>query len=406
MLARSCGAASLLALLPLTGAYPRADRAAAAVSPAAAAVPVDAVPGACAASILRRLGLRGRVGQLLLVGVPVDEPGSAAAIIATYRVGSIFLAGRSYRSVRSVRASTDALQREARTATGLGAYVAADQEGGLVQTLRGAGFTRIPSAERQGELTAAALRVQTAAWAAQLRAAGITLDLAPVADTVSVSPASANPPIGAVHRGYGDQPAAVARDISTVVAAVQGQRVATTLKHFPGLGRVLYDPDTSSLATDPFATASDPNLSPFRAGIAAGVRAVMMSSARYPRLDAAQPAVVSPRIVTGLLQQQMGFRGLVVTDDIGAAAALRGMPLAQRAIGFIDAGGQLVLTVRTSDAGPLSRALTAHAVADAVFRRRVDAAALRVVQSKVDAGLAGCQASTLPYLGPSTQTER
>ena len=378
MLARGYGAASLFALLPLTGAY----------APAAQAAP--GASAGCAATIVRSFDLRARVGQLLLVGVPVDAPASALPIISMYRVGSVLLTGRSYRSVRSIRQTTDAIQRAALAATGVGADVAVDQEGGLVQTLRGPGFTRVPTAQRQGELTPAALRAQTTSWAAQLRAAGITLDLAPVADTVSISPPSANPPVGALHRGYGDDPAAVAPDIGVVVAALRTQQVGATLKHFPGLGRVRYNPDVSTAASDRVATAADPNLAPFGAGIRAGASAVMMSSARYPQLDPAQPAVVSARIVTDLLQQQLGFRGLVVTDDIGAAAALRDMTLAQRAIRFIEAGGQLVLTVRTGDAGPLSRALTAKAGADLAFLRRVEAAALRVVQSKVDMGLAAC----------------
>lgn len=379
MPARRYAAASLIVLIPLTGGFAPAPR---------SSVPVP--PAGCAARILRDLDLRGRVGQLLLIGVPVDNPGAALPIIGAYRVGSIFLAGRSYRSVTSIRTSTDAIQRAARRASGVAAHVAVDQEGGLVQSLRGAGFTSIPSAERQGQLSAATLRARTAAWSSQLRVAGITLDLAPVADTVSVSPASANPPIGAVHRGYGDDPATVARSVSAVVTGMQSARVTATLKHFPGLGRVRYNPDTSTLASDSVATAADPNLAPFAAGIRVGARVVMMSSARYPKLDAAQPALLSRRIVTGLLQQQLGFAGLVMTDDIGAATALRGVPLAQRAIRFIDAGGHLVLTVQPGDAGPLSRALMARAQADPLFRRRVDAAATRVLQSKVDAGLVAC----------------
>jgi beta-N-acetylhexosaminidase len=205
-----------------------------------------------------------------------------------------------------------------------------------------------------------------------------------------MSPPSANAPVGALHRAYGFDPASVARSIGTVVPAMQAQHVSATLKHFPGLGRMRYNPDTSSLASDPIASSTDPNLAPFAAGIRAGARAVMVASARYPRLDVAQPALLSEPIVTGLLQEQLGFRGLIVSDDIGAAAALRSIALAQRAIGFIDAGGQLVLSVRPADAGPLSRGLVAHALADGAFRLRVDAAVARVVQSKVDAGVVLC----------------
>jgi len=376
------GAAALLALVPLTVGF----------APAAATA-VPASVGNCASSIVRRLDLRERVGQVLLIGVPVDSAASAAVpALNTHKVGGIFFAGRSYRSVASVRDSADAIQRAARAATGVAAHVAVDQEGGLVQTLKGPGFTRIQTAEQQGTLSPATLRARTAAWSAQLRAAGVTLDLAPVADTVSVSPASANAPVGALHRGYGDDPASVSLAVSSVVTGMQSQQVAATLKHFPGLGRVRYNPDTSTLARDSVATSVDPNLAPFAAGIRAGARAVMMSSARYPRLDPANPALLSRAIVTDLLQAQLGFDGVVMTDDIGAAAALSGVPLGQRATRFINAGGHLVLSVRAADAGTLSRALMAHAAANPAFRRRIDDAATRVMQSKVDAAMVACPA--------------
>lgn len=375
MRVRSYGAASLLVLIPLTSGF------------APAAMPASS--HTCASALVNGLDLTERVGQLLMIGVPVDATGGAKAAIASYKVGSIFLAGRSYRSVSSIRDTTDALQSLTKRWTGMPAYIAVDQEGGAVSSLRGPGFSTIPSALRQGALAPALLRAQTATWSAQLAAAGINIDLAPVADTVSITP-SANPPIGAFNRQYGNDPATVSRALATVVPAMQGRGVSATLKHFPGLGRVRYNTDTSSLAKDAVATSTDPNLAPFGTGIRAGARAVMLSSALYPKLDPAQPAVLSRAIVTGLLQEQLGFRGLVMTDDIGAAAALRGVPLGSRAIRFINAGGQLVLSVRTSDAGPLSRALVTRAQADAVFRQRVSAAAVRVVQSKVAAGLINC----------------
>lgn len=377
MSAPAVRAAALLALVPLTGV----------ATPAAASTVWS--PG-CAATIVRGLDLRERVGQLLMIGVPVDNTAGATAVITSYQVGSIFLAGRSYRSVPSIRASTDSIQSLTKRWTGLSSLVAVDQEGGAVQSLRGPGFRRIPSALRQGALAPATLRAQTGAWSAELRAAGVTMNLAPVADTVSISPASANPPIGAFSRQYGNDPATVSRAMAAVVPAMQGQRVAAALKHFPGLGRVRYNTDTSTRAVDSIATVTDPNLAPFGTGIRAGARVVMLSSARYPRLDPAQPAVFSRPIISDLLQERLGFRGVVMTDDIGAAAAMREVPLGDRAIRFVNAGGHLVLSVRTADAGPLSNALTARAQSDPVFARRVDSAAIRVVQSKIDAGLASC----------------
>jgi beta-N-acetylhexosaminidase len=166
--------------------------------------------------------------------------------------------------------------------------------------------------------------------------------------------------------------------------------LGATVKHFPGLGRVHANTDTSTHAVDDVATADDPNLQPFAAGMAAGATAVMVSSASYPQLDPAHLALFSPAIVTGLLRQQMGWTGLVVTDDVGSAVAVQSLSPAQRAVSFLAAGGDIVLTVDSSDAKPMTQAIVARAAADPRFASLVDAAVYRVVLTKVQAGLAGC----------------
>jgi len=303
----------------------------------------------------------------------------------------VFLRGRTSAGVASTRAAVDKLQATASAATGMRLQVAADQEGGLVQTLKGPGFSAIPSAMTQGGWSTVRLRTTTAAWAKQMVEAGLTLDLAPVADTVTAVDAEDNPPIGRYHREYGSDPALVAQRITTVVAAMRGAGLGATVKHFPGLGRVRANTDTSTHAVDGVATADDPNLQPFAAGMAAGTTAVMVSSASYPRLDPAHLAMFSPAIVTGLLRQQMGWTGLVVTDDVGSAVAVQSLTPAQRAVSFVAAGGDIVLTVDPTGVAPMTQAIVARAAANSTFASLVDAAVYRVVLTKVRAGLARCR---------------
>jgi beta-N-acetylhexosaminidase len=286
----------------------------------------------------------------------------------------------------------DTLQRAAVPATGLRLLVALDQEGGQVQTLRGDDFPAIPSALQQGGWDAGTLRARTADWARRLAAAGITMDLAPVADTVPSGTAAANPPIGAFNRQYGSSPDAVARDIAVVVDAAQAAGILTTVKHFPGLGRVHANTDTSTQAVDPVTTPDDPYLRPFIEGIRAGSAAVMVSSASYPKLDAQTIAPFSAPIITGLLRQRLGFTGLVVSDDLGAATAVRAVPVGERAVRFVRAGGDLALTVRSTDAGPMVAALLGAARQSPGFAARVGDAAQHVVRAKVRAGLVSCPA--------------
>lgn len=345
---------------------------------------------ACVAATVGNLDLPGRVGQLLMIGTPIGDPTAIVPTVRRYRLGAVFLAGRSSQSAASLRRDIQAIQRAARDATGMPVEVALDQEGGLVQTMSGSDFPRIPSAVQQGRWTEATLSARTTDWARRLAGAGVTMNLAPVADTVPAGTAGSNPPIGALDRQYGSTPDAVARDVATVVRAAQSAGVMTTLKHFPGLGRVRENTDTSTRAVDSTATVDDPYLRPFAAGIQAGTGAVMVSSARYPKLDRTSIAAFSTPIVTGLLRERLGFTGVIVSDDLGAAAAAGSVPVGQRAVRFVRAGGDLVLTVRPADAGPMAGALVAAAKASPAFAARVAAAAGNVVRAKVDAGLLTC----------------
>jgi beta-N-acetylhexosaminidase len=303
-------------------------------------------------------------------------------------LGGAFLAGRASPTADTLRQGILSLQR---TAGAIPLQIAIDQEGGQVQTLKGADFPLIPSAVQQGQWDDAMLRSRTTDWAKRLVEAGVTLDLAPVADTVPAGTGDANPPIGAFDRQYGSSPDQVADKIHTVVSAAQAAGVLTTLKHFPGLGRVRANTDTSTQAVDNTTTADDPYLKPFTSGIEAGSAAVMISSARYPKLDPNSVAAFSTPIITGLLRQRLGYTGLVVSDDLGSAVAVGSVPVGERAVRFIQAGGDLVLSVKASDAGPMSAALLAAAQASPAFDARVTDAAARVIRSKYRAGLLTCR---------------
>lgn len=348
-----------------------------------------AAPDACARSTLAGMDLAHRVGQLLLVGVPASDPVGGYAAISPYAVGGVFLAGRSTAGAASIRSAVDALQFKGLAATGAFLTVATDQEGGLVQSLKGPGFTLIPTAVEQGQLSTAELAQLTQLWAAELRSAGITLDLAPVADVVPAGTSATNPPIGASHRQYGSDPASVAAAVSTVVAALESVNVGAAVKHFPGLGRVRANTDTSTRAVDSQTTVDDPALQPFVAGIQAGASAVMISSASYPQVDPNELASFSSAVITDLLRGRLGFRGVVVSDDLGQAVAVRGRPPGQRAVDFVRAGGDLILTVSSSDVAPMADALIV-AAGDPAFAARVDDAALRVLTGKQEAGLLVC----------------
>ena len=328
-----------------------------------------------------------KVAQLLLTATSSQAASSALLNLVRHdEVGSVILNGHSFLGLAATRRIVNQLQAAVpNSAPGL--FVSTDQEGGVVQDLNGPGFDTIPSALQQGELSAAALRQRAERWGRQLKAAGINLTLGPVLDTVP-GPVAAqrNPPIGQLDREFGYAPSVVASHGVAVVKAMAAAGVDATAKHFPGLGRVTGNTDLTAGVTDTQTTATDPYLTPFEAAIRAKIPFVMMSTAVYTRIDAANPAAFSHRIVTTLLRDRLGFDGVVISDDVGGAAQVASIPVGQRAVRFVAAGGDIVLTVDPAQI-PVMRAALLSAMKQPSFAHLVDAAVLRVLTAKSRAGL-------------------
>jgi beta-N-acetylhexosaminidase len=203
------------------------------------------------------------------------------------------------------------------------------------------------------------------------------------------SPAAAahNPPIGHFKREYGFTPARVSSRGGAFAAGLARARVAAAVKHFPGLGRVAANTDTTAGVTDTVTTRHDPYLQPFAAAIRAGAPFVMMSTAIYAKIDPARPAAFSKTVINTVLRGDLGFTGVVISDDLGNAKQVARWTPGARAVDFVRAGGDMVLTVNGALLQPMYAAVLAKAVADPVFRARVDNAALHVLTAKEHLGV-------------------
>ena len=342
------------------------------------------------AATLRAMTLEQRVGQLLMVGGAATGVGQATRRAVTrHHVGNVMLTGRSSAGVAATaRVSAGVRALATRSATGgVPPFIATDQEGGAVQVLRGNGFSKIPSGVVQGGWSPATLRRRAAQWGSELRAAGVDLDLAPVADTVTPGAADDNPPIGRFGRQLGSTPDDVGDHVLAFNAGLRAAGVAATVKHFPGLGRVRANTDVSSGVTDRTTTRRDPALAPFARAVDAGVPFVMMSTATYAQIDPTQPAAFSAVVIGQVLRDDLGFDGVVISDDLGSARQVASVPPGQRAVRFVAAGGDVVLTVDPDVLPAMQRALLARARSDPAFRAAVDAAATRVLTAKLRQGL-------------------
>jgi beta-N-acetylhexosaminidase len=218
--------------------------------------------------------------------------------------------------------------------------IAIDEEGGDVTRLGHRTGSAYPGNAALGAAGNLDLTRQVyAAIGADLAASGINLDLAP---TVDVNTADDNPIIGT--RSFGADPALVARHAAAAVTGLQSSGVAACAKHFPGHGATVTDSHLELPIVDvPLSVLHARDLPPFAAAVAAGVQAVMSAHIRVPQLTGNGPATFSRSALNGLLRDELGFRGAIVTDALemrGAAMAAGSIPRA--AVAALAAGADLL----------------------------------------------------------------
>ncbi|WP_084338861.1 glycoside hydrolase family 3 protein [Actinomadura oligospora] len=281
--------------------------------------------------LIDSMTLRQKVAQLFVVQVygmsadttnPADVASNralygvdnAAQLIARDQPGGIIYYGNNVTSPQQLAGFSNGIQRAARAAGhAIPSTIAIDQEGGIVARV-GAPATQQPGAMALAAgRRAADARALARITGAELRAIGVDTDYAPDSD-VNVNPA--NPVIGV--RSFGSDPALVSRMVTAQLGGYRSANVTATAKHFPGHG----DADTDSHVAVPIirhtrAQWESIDLPPFRAAIAAGADSIMTGHLVVPALDpSGDPATLSRPIVTGILRDQLHYRGLVITDAL------------------------------------------------------------------------------------------
>jgi beta-N-acetylhexosaminidase len=243
-----------------------------------------------------------------------------------------------------------------------------DQEGGDIRTVGYAG----PPASQPFQGPPRSVRRAARAASRQLRAAGIQVNLAPVADVPR--PGS----VMATRSFTGDERGIAARTRASI-RGLRDAHVAATAKHFPGLGGATVNTDDAPVTVRvPLAR----DLVPFRAAVEEGVPLVMLSHASYPELDPRRIASQSRPIVTGLLRRRLGFDGVVVTDSLEAEAVLARSAVAGAAERSIRAGADLILMTGSASWNDVFPRLLSEARRDPAFRERIRASAARVLALK------------------------
>jgi beta-N-acetylhexosaminidase len=240
------------------------------------------------------------------------------------------------------RAQVMELVQAIRSAAPRPQLICVDQEGGRVQRFR-EGYSRLPPLESLGSRysadPASALRLaEEHAWlmASEIRATGVDLSFAPVVDLGRGN-------LAIVDRAFSDDPQIVAQFTQAYVRGMHAAGMPATIKHFPGHGSVLEDTHVdSAIDNRTLEEIQALDLVPFVAGIQVNADAVMMGHVVYPKV-APEPAGYSPRWINDILRKQMGFRGVVFSDDIGMAAAFSAGGIKARVDAHLDAGCDVVL---------------------------------------------------------------
>lgn len=334
-----------------------------------------------------------KVAQMVMVsfyGEALNQP--ARDLIQRWQPGAVVLLPSNLKTPSQITHLTNNIQQTLTDSGGIPAFIAADQEGGIIARLED-GFTRFPvpmvvTATQNSELTQA----YGAAIASEMRAVGLNMNLAPVADLHTNRD---NPIIG--RRAFGTYAEYVAPTVADIVRGMQSTGVLATAKHFPGHGDTREDSHLT-IPVLPFNQQEllDRELIPFQATINADVGAVMMSHIYLPAIEPEQqlPASLSHNVITALLRESLAYDGIVMTDALDMDAIDTVYSPAQATLRAIQAGNDLVLI--GAHVSPDAQAQAMQTVVDAVNdgtlnMEQIDASVHRILRAKERFGVLNWQ---------------
>lgn len=277
-----------------------------------------------------------KVGQLMMVGLPGDTLDADGRYMLTeFPNGNVILFDRNMKNPEQVKKLTADIQKEVRAATGLPAFIAVDQEGGQVRRMEDY-MPAMPAAATLGKQNPEA----TYDWAVKtgkaLKEMGINLNFAPVVDLD-----------GAYERSYGKTPEEVIPHAKAAIRGYIDSGVMTSLKHFPGIGKVKTDPhldgDVVPLSRQELDQQDGKPFRDIIAAMDADKTFVMVSNVTFPMLEEKVPACLSKTIMKDILRDAYGYQGLVLTDDMDMGAMAKHYPFQEMGVQAIQAGADMIL---------------------------------------------------------------
>ena len=323
-----------------------------------------------------RMGVRDAVGQMFVVSVNGTEPDYyTEKMIRERNIGGVVLFGPNMETEEGTRRLTRSLQElSMATEPKVPLLVAVDQEGGAVQHTPW--VSPQPSAAEvglrgdPGEARRISLQIGT-----ELRRAGVNTDFAPVADTGSG--------VAIGDRSYGADPDLAGRIVTASVQGFGEAGVVSAAKHFPNHGPAVEDSHVGYPRVEHgMDEVRAMDMPPFRAAVGAGVPMIMVGHLVYPSIDPEHPVSLSPRAMD-LLREELGFRGVIVTDDLAMEGAKRGGTSARAAVEAAAAGADLlVLSGSIQEQADAYDAMVDAVASGEISRERIEASVRRIAELK------------------------
>jgi beta-N-acetylhexosaminidase len=334
-----------------------------------------AAPSARAVAALQGLSVKQKVDAVVASGF--SDPASAEKQAAA-GVGALVVRPESW----SGGGGQQLLARlhAAEGPKGIGPLIVGLQEGGIYGA-----YPDLPPAERQldiGEIgKTRTARTWAEGWAGALKAAGFDLNAAPLADVATLDSAIAD-------RAFGDEVELVSDLTRASVRGCESTGLACAVGHFPGQGSATQDPDLgpATVSLDD-ASLKQRDLVPFEAAFEAKVPAVVLSNAYFAAYDPVTPASLSPTVATNLLRDQLGFKGVAITDDLTANSVSDFQSVPEAAVAALAAGADLVAIGDPAAAGAARTRLLEAARGGEIPLQRLDQAVARVLDLKREVGL-------------------
>ena len=326
--------------------------------------------------LVRKMSVAEQVDQVLMLGFAGTSPDApSVADLAHSDVGAVIVRAENWEGVETGKK----LVAELGQGEGIPPLVAASQEGGIYRS-----FADLPPAERaldigrEGSIDAARVWAQTTSKA--LVGAGFHLNLFPVADVATLDSPFAG-------RAFSDDPAEVTAFTDASLEGCEDAGIACAPLHFPGLGAASQDTaEGPATVSSPLEILTTRDLVPFQAA-SRKAPAMVLSLALYPDFDPIVPGALTPSLATGLLRDEIGFKGVAISDDLGAGAVSATLSVDEAAVRALAAGTDLVQIGAPEEAEGVAGAIERAVGAGDVPKERLAEAAERVIALKRELGL-------------------